>query len=509
MKKLLSWLKWLDNNILHVLLTLFLFIIPLYPKLPFQRVEYTYISIRLEDLFVALLYLIFLIQVIRRKVRLKPKFLILFVLFWAAVAVSYYNGFYLQHTIRINQVGLLHALRRLEYMSVFFIAVSVIDSKKRFFYYLNVFFISLLLINLYGLGQRFLNFPAVQTMNAAFARGMILYLTPEARISSTFGGHFDLSAYLVFTIPILLGCYLLSKNKKKYFVLFVLSLIILLYTASRIAFIAYILSVTLYLLTNKKFRLWFLVLLLTGVLLYMTGDLTKRFLQTFQIKRVLVNQQTGGLIIDQKMSPKELPAGGFEIPGFANKKKLTSQEQAQLQKQILLIAQQQAIQEASQEGRILSEKELTNRTTQIASFINPEKKILCDISCATRLQIEWPRAIAAFSLNPILGAGPSSITEATDNDYLRWLGEFGLLGTILFLVILASLIGYIIKSLKQAPPYERYLLLGFLFGMFGLMINAAYIDVFEASKVAFIFWCIAGFFVGFVQNSGYEIRAKK
>jgi hypothetical protein len=33
---------------------------------------------------------------------------------------------------------------------------------------------------------------------------------------------------------------------------------------------------------------------------------------------------------------------------------------------------------------------------------------------------------------------------------------------------------------------------GFIFGLAGLLINASYIDVFEASKVAFVFWCVAG-----------------
>lgn len=507
MKKLINSLKWIDNNLVNIFLSIFIFLIPLYPKLPFSHVEYTYISIRLEDLFIALFYALTFIQLLRKKFRLKPKFLILFILFWAAVATSYIVGFYFQHTIIINQVGLLHALRRIEYMSVFFIAASIIDSKQKFFYYLKLFFASVLLIGLYGLGQRFLGFPAVQTMNPAFAQGMILYLTPEARISSTFGGHFDLAAFSVFAIPLILS-YFLFSNKKRYFGLFTLILIILLYTASRISFLAYAVATTLFLLLNKKWRLWILVALLTAILLYVTGDLSKRFLQTIQIKQVFVNEQTGGLIINQKINPKELPAGGFEIPGLSAKNKtLSPEDQKKLEQQILLLAQKQAVQEAQQQGRILTQAELQKRTEQIATFINPEKKILCDISCATRLQIEWPRAIAAFSYNPFFGTGPSSITEATDNDYLRWLGEFGLVGAILFLTILFTITRYFFKALKKFSSKEKYLLLGFIFGLFALMMNAIYIDVFEASKVAYMFWLITGFFVGFIHLN-YENKRK-
>jgi len=37
-------------------------------------------------------------------------------------------------------------------------------------------------------------------------------------------------------------------------------------------------------------------------------------------------------------------------------------------------------------------------------------------------------------------------------------------------------------------------------GTFGLLINAIYIDVFEASKVAFTFWALMGIFVSTVER---------
>jgi hypothetical protein len=267
-------------------------------------------------------------------------------------------------------------------------------------------------------------------------------------------------------------------------------------------------TVTLFLLLSKKWFTWILVMALTAVLLYATGDLSERLLQTIQIKQVFVNEQTGGQTIDQKINPKELPAGGFEIPGLKAKgKKLSAKEQAALEQQILLLAQEQAIWEAQQQGGVLTQAELQKRTQQIASFINPENKILCDISCSTRLQIEWPRAIAAFSYNPFFGTGPSSITEATDNDYLRWLGELGLVGTLLFLAILFVIIKYVLMALKKISKGEKYLLWGFLFGLLALLISATYIDVFEASKVAYMFWAIAGLFVGFIHIV-YETKRK-
>ena len=122
--------------------------------------------------------------------------------------------------------------------------------------------------------------------------------------------------------------------------------------------------------------------------------------------------------------------------------------------------------------------------------------MVSDISFATRLQIEWPRAVKAFLHNPIVGTGPSSITEATDNDYLRWIGEFGLLGTTLFLFILFTIIKDVWTHSRRLNEQDRAVYYGFLFGTFALLFNAGYIDVFEASKVAFTFWTYAGIVIG-------------
>ncbi len=78
-------------------------------------------------------------------------------------------------------------------------------------------------------------------MNPEYAKGYLLYLTPEARISSTFAGHYDLAAYLVFIIPLIWGFYFARQNLS-YLFLFILSLFTLILTASRISYGAYIIS---------------------------------------------------------------------------------------------------------------------------------------------------------------------------------------------------------------------------------------------------------------------------
>jgi hypothetical protein len=118
-----------------------------------------------------------------------------------------------------------------------------------------------------------------------------------------------------------------------------------------------------------------------------------------------------------------------------------------------------------------------------------------DRSTSIRLNVEWPRAIRAFLKNPLLGTGYSSITLATDNDYLRLLGETGMLGVSSFFLILSYLATSFwkyFKSSENLDDYQRIFLASFVGGFIGILINAFFIDVFEASKFAITLWLIFG-----------------
>ncbi len=501
MKKLFGFLKKIDDNLLKILLSVFIIFIPLWPKIPIKMIDYTYIAFRYDDVFLAILCFIFLIQLIRKKIIFKKTLFIPITLFWLSVFISFFIGFYITKTIEFTHLGLLHSLRRIEYMIVFFIALSVVKTKKDFFQLLNVFFIGVLLTGLYGLGQKFLNFPAVQTMNPEFAKGYLLYLTPEARISSTFAGHYDLASYLVFSIPIILTSYFYFQ-KKNYLFLFILSLTILVYTSSRISFGAYIISTFGLLIYLRKYWFTLFISILTVILILTTGELTKRFLKTFQVRTILVDEKTGAVYIGQKITTKELPAGSFYIKLKDQNIKLNNQKQTNIEENIEKFKEkviQEKIKIATLSGQI-NEKQKEELLATLSANLKPVNTVVSDISFATRLQIEWPRAINAFKKNPFFGTGPSSITEATDNDYLRWLGEFGLIGTGLFLFILFQLFKnnfVFINFFKKKIAKNNLLNLGFAFGLIGLLVNATYIDVFEASKVAYSFWIVAGLFMSF------------
>lgn len=553
----MKWLKKLDDNLLKGLLAFFIFFIPLYPKFPFQIVNFTYIAIRFDDFLAAIIGFVFVTDLIRGKIEWsKLKFKKEIFVFWVSVFLAFLSGMYLTKTIDYPFVGFLHAARRVEYMMLFFIAMATVKTVNDFKLYLYCLLASLSLVLSYGIGQRMYGFPAVSTMNPEFAKGRVLFLTPEARLSSTFAGHYDLGAYLVFFFPLLWGTLVYGKELVKsklekafvfcagmapivftmyslgraiysgttltilmttlsqrdnamivlsmaatliifmlayhykltrkvlFFVLAVLGVVVIIATASRTSSIAFIVSTLAFLLFIRKFWYALFIFILFGWFTYYDTDLVQRWLQTIQVRQIIINEKTGEEVVVQKIRSDELPAGtSFINFGKSDESTLAAQ-----------IKEDLAIKQASLGGGLNPQDYQTYNA------------VAADISLAVRFQVSWPRAWQAFLRNPLLGTGPSSITESSDGDYMRWIGEMGALGTGTFLFALASIFYYLWKSRTRLPKEAQMLVWAVLFGAGGLFINAVLIDVFEASKVAYLFWLTLGMFVGLMNIEDSELK---
>ena len=109
-----------------------------------------------------------------------------------------------------------------------------------------------------------------------------------------------------------------------------------------------------------------------------------------------------------------------------------------------------------------------------------------------RWKVEWPRAIRAFMKNPLLGTGYSSLGLAVDNDVLRSLGEVGIFGTLAFALVLIAIMKRLKKISQNSDAFAKYFCLGLIAVLISFVINSLFIDVFEASKVASIFWVLMG-----------------
>ncbi len=523
-----KFLKLYDTYALKIGVAFLIIFTALYPKLPSVHIIRTWVYIRLEDFFILFVALIWSIQVIRRKIKVPFIVGLPIIIFWlVGLASLIYSLIFIGPNLPgfFPHIAFLSYLRRIEYMILFFIAVSSVKNVKDIRDYIIILFLTSLGVILYGFGQRYyidlwakfpsffekysFCFPSFQTGNEEFAKGLPLCLPGGSRLTSTFGGHYDLAAYLVLVTPIFLTISLSIKRLKikiLTFLLFLLNLILLIFTSSRVSFIAYMTAVIFALVFYKKKLFIIPVILISIMLLFIFSESTaRRFLATARVSSVVTNMQ-GQLIgettsslsqeLKNKLSQNEMalqkPPPIERLPegsGFIG----LPQSTAPVNTNVAVVKKELSPEEARRLKITSGSLEIS---TVSGSFLI-RKALVYDISFTTRFQGEWPNAWKAFLRNPLLGSGYSTITLATDNDYFRALGETGSLGLVSFLFIFLIL-GITVKEI--IPSVNQPLVKGFVFGIaggtIGLMVNAGLIDVFEASKVAENLWILLGIGIG-------------
>lgn len=425
------------DTILKYLICAVLMVIPLYPKFPFFKIPGIYVAIRLEDFLIVIVGLIFLLLfTCKWKEILSGKIERAILIFLAVGLVSLVGGVFLSKTATAH-IAVLHWLRRIEYLLMFFIGSLFIkygQGQKSLEFILKTLMLVVVVLFIYGLGQRYLTWPVIITQNEEYSKGIALRWVPGSHINSTFAGHYDLATFLVLLLPVFINSLVLIKGKlSKLSLLAVIlaGLWLLVNAVSRISIVSYLLGASVGLLLARKARFIPLVILVSIVFFAFSSDLLARYTRVFEV--------------------------------YGQESKRTSEPQ-------------------------------------------PEP-VFEDRSTSIRLNVEWPRAVRAFAKSPLIGTGYSSISLATDNDYLRLLGETGILGFTSFLLILFRVgksLWIKIKANVFQNNIEKAVIAGLTGGMIGVLVNACFIDVFEASKFALIFWLLIGYSVYLVKRNNNE-----
>ncbi len=453
------------KGIIKYLVATILLVIPLYPKFPFIKVPGTFVSVRIEDFVLAsgaLLMLLvtypFIKQFIRNRVS-KP-----IIIFLATGLLSLLSAIWITKTV-IPHIGILHWLRRVEYFIPFFIGVvALLADRKSLDFYIKIIMLSVVIVFLYGVGQRYLNWPIIVTQNLEYSRGVALFYTPGSHINSTFAGHYDLGTYLVLILPILISLFYTLKNRRYRLLLFIAfscGLWLLAYSGSRISVLSYAVGIVTSLIILKKYKAIPLVLAFSLLFFSLSPNLIARYQRIFDVTFQRLRTTTEKIMILNSTKVAYAQNEDFNLP----------------------------------QRRVVA----TPTPTPVPIFE--------DRSTSIRTNVEWPRAIRALSKNPLLGTGYSSITLATDNGFLRLLGEVGLLGFAAFGLIFVRLAKIIIRKFPVGKNFNG-VELGFVAGVVGavpaIFINALLLDVFEASKFAIIFWLIIGMLIVVVNPLVYE-----
>lgn len=457
------------QTLIKPILAILILFIPLYPKFPLQTIKGTYVAIRLDDIVVALSLLIWIIYQIKNRLPiLKTKINRLFFLYFLAICLSTTHALFIFQT-EPRHLLLLHLLRRFEYMSLFFITITAIKKRSHLSFTYFSMLTTTFLVCLYGYGQKYFKLPIISTMNAEFAKGQLLQMENWARISSTFAGHYDLATYLSVTLIIIAGIIITTKKITTKIISIIFWLIafhILTLTASRVSIMAlWGASIVTFILLKKY--LWILpVSALIVFSMITSGDLNQRLLATLPAVNININLKRRTPTPTPTATPTPLPPPTSPVKPVPVKIKVIA----------------------------------TPTPTPTIIRHQPEQPpIDADAGVARsgeiRFKAEWPRAINAYKKNPLSGTGLGSITLATDNDYLRLLGESGTLG---FISLTAIIIWFFIKTIpsikkKKQTPVDTLNII--LFGAtLSFLANAIFIDVFEASKTAYMFWIMMGIY---------------
>lgn len=527
-----SFWQWLDSRALLLISGFLLAFIPLFPKLPiFDIIPGYIVRVRLEDFFVVFASLVWCIQFYRKKIEWKST-MTYFVLAYAVVGLlSTLSAIFITKTVPFEtlHIGktLLHYFRYLEYFTLFFIVYSAIKTKDDIIFLLKVIVATVIGVGVYGVGQKYLYWPVYSTMNREFSKGLRLYLTDHARVQSTFGGHYDLAAYLVIITPLIMSLLYTSTRKFYSFLLwiaFLLCMWMLIVSASRTSFFSFLISSLLVLsflsakreTLKKKFSFFvgkgFQFVVVLWILIANFGaDMYERLLQTLEAYPAAWNTYHN-INGERKKLTEQLIAntGNFRF-NFQVEKPKNAMSTDELD--VMVKSDQQPTPERPSDvyvdvpDKVKVSTISANGQVEIIEVEQPrvysENALQHGLSLAIRLDTLWPRALAGFSRNPLLGSGYATLTketniqfteaESTDNNYLRTLGETGLLG---FLTFYGAVVLMLVVSIKIYKRYDdlfsQALSVGFFAATIGLLINASYIDVFAASKVAFTFWGITG-----------------
>lgn len=457
-----------EKNLFWGVLGLSVFI-PLYPKFPLFNVPGTYVAIRLEDFLIAVVVVWWFIGKLgKMKGFLNENITQAILLFWGIGALSLFSALVVTNTV-VPHLGFLHYLRRIEFMALFFVASSAFTSFRQIKLWLLTMFAVTIIVVLYGFGQQWLNFPVISTTNKEFSKGLILFLTPDARVNSTFAGHYDLAIYLSFFIILASSFFLYFKKMLRKIMLMCIcgmAFILLTMTAARISFFAMMGGVTaLFWLTNHKKLI--LVLALLGLFAFaVSPELRHRTVAT-----ITVNLLGGGGAKYTPPPQKENPTKHFSIENAVS-------PSASFSAAPIDVAPGEPL-----------------NSTELGVYR----------SFGIRLDVEWPRAVRAFEKNPFLGTGYSSLTLATDNDYLRILGETGLLGFIALGLVFIIIIKRVWSYIRTSPKNESYYFMcGVFCSLLALFLNGIFIDVLESSKIAELLWLTLGAAYASTKFKSYE-----
>lgn len=102
----------------------------------------------------------------------------------------------------------------------------------------------------------------------------------------------------------------------------------------------------------------------------------------------------------------------------------------------------------------------------------------------------WVQLIEGWFKSPVLGCGASFAGNSADGNYIKILSESGIVGLVLWIYLLVIIYSFL--RIKDS---------WILFSFISLLLGAIFIDLFDSSKVIMMFWFMFGVYLGRANDS--------
>jgi len=427
MKKILA-------NRKYIYLALILFVI-LLPKINVMNVSNNKTGIRPED-FLTIYFMYYYIKNIiwKKKIKINNKSVIkvtkIFIIYNIIILISTILGIMNQNIKPV--LGILYFARKIEYFILFFVGYDIIKNdrinqntiEKLFTCTLYIHFIISLL----------------QTMGiiGSFNSGKLLAIMTQGRVSSTFNGAYEFSAYLLILLPFYTYDLFVKDNAKIKNIINIAIIFLCIFMSksrtSLVIFVAMIVMMFFVYHRNKKLKITIASIGAIFILVFGLGmiDLSPILKGTrFETINLKSMTETIELTWKYKNFDKYVATGSW----FGD-------------------------------------------NPNIIDF-NADKSFIIRVS-------HWMQLIDGFLRYPLFGAGASISQSAADGNYIRIIAESGILGMASWVYLNF----YIIKSTKNTIENKwNYVA---RYGLYSMFLGAIFIDVFEASKIMMMYWLILG-----------------
>lgn len=482
-------IAWVNQNLLLSLSLFLVIFIPLWPKIPlFQPIPGYIVRVRLEDIFVALTAIVWLVQLVRKKISWKSPLNVFILVYLCVGLISLFSAFFVIKTIPLLlphiSKAFLHLFRYIEYFSIFFFVYAAIKKPQHLKFFIIAFCFTIVAASIYGFGQKYWEWSVYSTMSPEFSSGIPLELvSQQARVQSTFAGHYDFAIFMGLLLPLVLVLLYTKTNRNQRIVLglvFATGVWSLIVSSLRSAFVSYVFSVAVVtILLGLRQKAWPQRITWTGIRLILVYFFTGVMFLFFGNNLAALLGQA----INRTFSPNH----------------------ANLSPNQSVIYQYEQPVPKDEIDQFVSTPVTNTQPTQSIQLSDCAKHL--EISLCIRLDSLWPQAIKGFTREPLLGSGFSTLNKTSfydlaqadgvDNNYLRILGETGILGFIAFFAIIGKSLSIAWTKFSVKNVTSANLSIAYIGIVIGFLCNATLIDVFAASKIAFTFWGLTGIVLGY------------